>query len=67
REVELKKAGDIKQGYFLEFIEKEDIPVYTSSIGLIKELKSHNKKIAFASSSRNCKRILQRAGIIYLA
>ncbi len=66
-EVELKKAGDIKQGYFLEFIEKEKIPVYTSCIDLIKELKSHNKKIAFASSSRNCKRILQRTGIIYLA
>ncbi|HUW23557.1 MAG TPA: beta-phosphoglucomutase family hydrolase [bacterium] len=66
-EAELKEAGDRKQRYFLEFIEKEEIPVYASSIDLVKELKSHNKKIAFASSSRNCKRILQRAGIIYLA
>jgi len=64
---ELKEAADRKQKYFLEFIEKEDIPVYTSCIDLIKELKNHNKKIAIASSSRNCKRILQRAGIIHLA
>ncbi|MDH5174767.1 MAG: beta-phosphoglucomutase family hydrolase [Elusimicrobiota bacterium] len=64
---ELKQAADRKQRYFLEFIEKEDIPVYASCVDLIKELKSHNKKIAIASSSRNCKRILQRAGIIHLA
>lgn len=66
-DAELKEAADRKQKYFLEFIEKEDIPVYTSCVDLIKELKSHNKKIAVASSSRNCKRILQRAGIIHLA
>jgi beta-phosphoglucomutase len=66
-EAELKEAGDRKQKYFLEFIEKEEIHVEDSSIDLVKELKSHNKKIAFASSSRNCKRILQRARIIHLA
>ena len=66
-DAELKEAGDRKQRYFLEFIEKEDIPVYTSCIDLIKELKSYDIKIAIASSSRNCKRILQRAGIIHLA
>jgi len=66
-DAELREASDRKQRYFLEFIEKEDIPVYTSCIDLIKELKSYDKKIAIASSSRNCKRILQRAGIIHLA
>ncbi len=66
-DAELKEAADRKQKYFLECIEKEDIPVYASCVDLIKELKSHNKKIAIASSSRNCKRILQRAGIIHLA
>ncbi|MFB0526129.1 MAG: HAD family hydrolase [bacterium] len=66
-DAELKEAADRKQKYFLEFIEKEDIPVYTSCVDLIKELRNHNKKIAIASSSRNCKRILQRAGIIHLA
>lgn len=64
---EIKEAAGRKQRYFLEFIEKEDIPVYSTSINLINELKSHNKKIAIASSSRNCKRILQRVKIIHLA
>ncbi len=66
-DAKIKEAGDRKQGYFLEFIEREPIPVYISSIDLIKELKSHKKKIAIASSSRNCKRILQKAQIIHLA
>ena len=63
---QIKEAGDKKQRFFLEFLEKEDILVYDSSIGLIKELKQHNKKIAIASSSRNCKRILERTKIINL-
>jgi beta-phosphoglucomutase len=64
---QIKEAGDRKQNYFLEFIEKEAIPVYNSSLGLIEELKKYNIKVAIASSSRNCKRILQKVGIIHLA
>jgi len=66
-EAEIKKAGATKQVYFVELIESEEVPVYTSSIDLIKELKSHDKKIAIASSSRNCKRILEQTKIIHLA
>ena len=64
---QLEQAAERKQNYFLEFIEKEDIPVYASSVYLVKQLKDHNKKIAFISSSRNCKDILKRVGIINLA
>lgn len=66
-DAEIEKAGAKKQEYFLESIDKEDIPFYSSSLDLIKELKTHNKKIAIASSSRNCKRILEHIGIIDLA
>ena len=66
-ESEIKEAGDKKQKYFLEFIEKEKIPLYNSTIDLVKSLKGHNKKIAFASSSRNCKKILKKAQLIHLA
>ncbi|MBL7084529.1 MAG: beta-phosphoglucomutase family hydrolase [Candidatus Omnitrophica bacterium] len=66
-ETELKEAAAKKQKYFLEFIGKGDVPVYSSSVDLIKELKSHDKKVAVASSSRNCKRILEKVGIIHLA
>ena len=66
-EAEIEKAAAKKQVYFVELIESEDVPVYPSSVDLIKELKSHDKKIAVASSSRNCKRILQQTKIIHLA
>ena len=66
-EAEVKQAAAKKQVYFVELIEKEKVPVYTSSIDLIKDLKSHGKKIAVASSSRNCKRILEQTKIIHLA
>ncbi|MFC1674413.1 HAD family hydrolase [Candidatus Omnitrophota bacterium] len=64
---ELKKAAARKQDHFLEFIDKEEIPVYDSSVSLVKEIKKRGRKLAFASSSRNCKRVLQRVGIIELA
>lgn len=60
---EIKKACDIKQGYFLEFIEKEEIPAHEPTLRLIKELKTHSIKVANISSSRNCKRILKRIGV----
>ena len=64
---QIKEAGDKKQVYFLELLDREGIPIYSSSVDLIKELKAHGKKIAIASSSRNCKKTLQRGGIIDLA
>ncbi len=66
-EEEIEKAAASKQVYFVELIESAEVPVYTSSVDLIKELKSHDKKIAVASSSRNCKRILEQTKIIHLA
>ena len=64
---ELKEASARKQEYFLEFIEKENVAIYASSVDLIKEIKKHGKKIAIASSSRNCKGILKKVGIFNLA
>ena len=63
---EIKKAGDKKQAYFLDMLEREEIPIYDSSVKLIKELKSCGKKIAVASSSKNCKTILTKTGLINL-
>ena len=64
---ELKTAADRKQSYYLEFVSKESIPVYDSSVALIKDLKKHKIKIAIASSSRNCRKILEITGLISLA
>ena len=63
---EVEEAGDKKQRYFLDMLEHEKIPVYDSSVKLIKELKSCGKKIAVASSSKNCKTILTRTKLIDL-
>lgn len=63
----LEAAAARKQTYFLELVEKEEIIKYDSSINLVKELKGYSIKIAFASSSKNCKTILKKTGIIDLA
>lgn len=63
----IKKAGGKKQEYFAELMRQEEIPVYNSTVTLIKELRADNKKIAVASSSKNCKEILERTKLIKLA
>ncbi|MBU2540655.1 MAG: beta-phosphoglucomutase family hydrolase [Candidatus Omnitrophica bacterium] len=64
---EIRKAGDRKQGYYLKFIEEENIPLYNSSVDLIKNLRDCGKRIAFASASRNCRRVLEKVSLIKLA
>ncbi|MFC1621748.1 HAD family hydrolase [Candidatus Omnitrophota bacterium] len=65
-EDELKKAGDKKQGYFLEYLESEKIAVYNTTIDLIKDFKEKNLKIAVISSSKNCLPILKKVGLVDL-
>ncbi|MEA3560166.1 MAG: beta-phosphoglucomutase family hydrolase [Candidatus Omnitrophota bacterium] len=62
-EDELKKAAEKKQSYFLEFLEKEDVNVYTGTLDLINEIKKENIKVAVISSSKNCLPILKKQGI----
>ena len=63
---EIKKAGDKKQKYFLELVKKEKIPIYNSTVDLAKIFKKNGKKIAFASSSKNCKTILKTTQLFSL-
>lgn len=65
-ETELKKATDNKQQYFLDFLNKSEIPVFKSTVGLIKKLKSNQIKIAVISSSKNCPYILKKTGLFNL-
>ncbi len=60
---ELERAASKKQEYFLEFLEKEGVKVYQSTLNLIKELKEKGIKIAVVSSSKNCRYILKKANI----
>src|SRR3990167_2372078 len=57
---ELKKAADKKQKYYLDYINKEGVRVYTTSVRLLKDLKAHGIKIAVISASKNCGLILKK-------
>ena len=63
---ELIEASNGKQGYFLEYIEKETIAVYESTVAIIKAIKEDQKKIAVISSSKNCIPILKRVNLLHL-
>lgn len=63
---ELNEASSCKQNYFLEFLKKEGVKVYNSTVDFIKELKKQKIKVAVISSSKNCRHILERAGLLEL-
>jgi len=63
---ELDKAAARKQGYYLELVDKGKIDIYQSTVDLIKDLKKRSVKTAAASSSRNCKYILEKTSLISL-
>jgi len=60
---EIERAAAKKQRYFLEFLENKGVEIYKSTIDLIDELKTKNIKIGIISSSKNCRHILQKAGV----
>jgi len=57
--------GNRKNLVFKEIIENEGVEVYESTIKLIKQLKDAGIKIGVASSSKNCKLILEKTNIIH--
>ena len=65
-EDELIKAGNKKQSYFLEYLNKEKILVYDTTVNLIRALRKENIKIAVISSSKNCRLILEKVGLVGL-
>lgn len=65
-EEELQVAAQKKQGFYREYLNKEKIPVYESSVKLIEDLRRHEIKIAVVSSSKNCSYILKKAKLCHL-
>jgi len=66
-EDKLMEAANKKQEYFLEILNKEDIPIYNTTVELINNLRTKGIKIAIISSSKNCPYILKKTGIDKLA
>ena len=58
--------GNRKNSLFTEILVKEGPEVFQSSVEFIKNLKARGVRIGVASSSRNCKLILQLAGLEHL-
>lgn len=58
--------GNRKNEYFNRILESEGVEVYESTIDLIHELISHEIKIGVASSSANCKKVLERLDLLKL-
>jgi len=62
-EAELDRACDVKQGYFLEALDRERIPAYPGTVALINAIRASGRKAALISSSRNLPRIVKSAGV----
>jgi len=62
-DAELDRACEIKQGYFLGILDKEKIPVYESTVRLVKDIRSSGRKVALISSSKNLPRVVKSAGV----
>ncbi len=55
--------GNKKNSFFNRVLKREGVEVYESTVTLIKQLRDENIKTGVASSSKNCKVVLERAGI----
>lgn len=56
--------GNRKNEAFNEVLENEGVEVYPSTLALINELKTAGIKLGVASSSANCKPVLERVGLL---
>lgn len=55
--------GNIKNELFNEILEKDGVDVYNDALEKLKEWKQKGIKTAIVSSSKNCKKIIEVAGI----
>jgi len=58
--------GNMKNKAFNDVLEKDGVEVYESTATLIHELKEKGIHVGVASSSKNCKAVLEEAGLIDL-
>ncbi len=58
--------GNKKNDAFNEVLEKEGVAVYPSSVKLMEALRSKGIRVGVASSSKNCKAVLEAAGVMHL-
>ena len=57
--------GNRKNIMFNEVLDQEGVEVYESSVEMLKGLKEAGIRIGVASSSKNCKPVLEKAGLLH--
>lgn len=57
--------GNRKNVQFNEVLDKDGVEVYESSVKMLKGLKEAGVRIGVASSSKNCKPVLEKAGLLH--
>jgi len=58
--------GNKKNSFFNKVLKRDGVEVYESTVTLIKQLRIEKIKTGVASSSKNCRVVLERAGILGL-
>jgi beta-phosphoglucomutase family hydrolase len=58
--------GNKKNSFFNKVLKRDGVEVYDSTISLIRRLKNERIKTGVASSSKNCRAVLERAGLLNL-
>jgi len=58
--------GNMKNQAFNEVLERDGVEVYESTVSLIHELREKGFHVGVASSSKNCKVVLEKAGLLEL-
>jgi beta-phosphoglucomutase family hydrolase len=58
--------GNRKNEAFNEVLERDGVQVFEATVALIRELIEKGIKVGVASSSKNCKAVLERAGLLGL-
>ncbi|KAA5838073.1 trehalose-phosphatase [Saccharopolyspora hirsuta] len=58
--------GGLKDGYFLAALDQHGVEVFPDAVALVESLRRHGVGTAAISASRNCGRVLERAGIAHL-
>ncbi len=58
--------GNKKNSFFNKVLKRDGVEVYDSTISLIRQLKNDGIKTGVASSSKNCRAVLERAGLLNL-
>lgn len=57
--------GNRKNKYFTDILDKDGVQEYESTVAFIKELKKEGIRLGVASSSKNCKMVLEAADLLH--